>query len=188
MGWAEGEAARRGRPAVLVTNQKGGYNGQWPFEPYRKGRHLSPTSRTGLGFRPGAVIAHAPLPETLELAQRVADRAALVVVEHPAPWLLAGWAAAVGAKNLLTGAVAYLLPALDEHLQQVLFYDNNGIPKGYYRDGMQRALDDLEADGLLDRDFVLSALGGLSMSCRSQKTVQSMIDKMVPPRSPMLSV
>jgi len=181
MEWAE-KAAANDRPAVLVTDRIGEYHGHEPFEQYRRGRHVSPRS-SRLGFRPGAVIAHVPTPKALELAMRLADGAALAVVEHPAPWRLAGWARAVGARDLVTGETAAALdPTLATHLNDLIFYGNNGYSRGHGRDGAQRILTDLQTEGLLDRDLVVSALAGLGVSPDRQETIAAMIAQMPDPQ------
>lgn len=179
MEWAEEQAARRGLPAVLVTDLKGEYAGQAPFARYA-GRHITPRS-SRLSVQPGAVIAHNPTYTALELAMTTASGIPLAVVGLlPAPWWLDGWAAAVSARDLLTGEVTVLDAQLVEPLQRILFYGNNGYPRGWGRDGAQRALDEIRDAGLLDHDMVVSALAGLGMPARHQDVLSKMIDKMVP--------
>jgi len=187
MKWAEKAAAINSRPAVLVTDRIGEYHGHEPFERYRRGRHVSPRS-SRLDFRPGAVIAHVPTPRALELAMRLADGAALAVVEHPAPWRLAGWARAVCARDLLTGATAPALdPTLAKHLNDLIFHGNNGYSQGHGRDGAQRILTDLQTEGLLDHDLVVSALAGLGVSPGRQATIAAMIARMLAPQPARLT-
>jgi hypothetical protein len=182
MMWAEQAAAVRQMPAVLVTDVLGEYHGHEPFDRYRRGRHVSPRSNR-LDFRPGAVIAHVPTPKALDLAMRLANGTALAVVEHPSPWRLAGWARVVGARNLLADETATLDPRLATHLEHLVFCGNNGYARGGGRDGAQRVLNDLRADGLLDRDLVVSALAALGVSADSQETIAAMIDAMATPTS-----
>ncbi|MEV5207634.1 hypothetical protein AB0K35_09170 [Micromonospora sp. NPDC053740] len=175
MEWAEPTAVAHQRPAVLVTDRIGEYHGHDLFERYRKGRHVSPRSNR-LTFRPGAVIAHAPSPTALHLAMRLADGVALAVVEHPAPWRLSGWARALGARDLLTGQTAPALdPKLVEYLDALLFHGNNGYSRGHGRDGAQRVLADLRAEGLLeDPDLIVSALAARGVPAEQLKTVATM--------------
>jgi hypothetical protein len=175
MNWAERAAAARQMPAVLVTDLIGEYHGHEPFDRYRRGRHVSPRSNR-LDFRPGAVIAHVPTPKALDLAMRLANGTALAVVEHPSPWRLAGWASVAGARDLLTGETAPLDPTLGTHLQHLVLCGNNGYAPGSSRHSAQRILDDLHADGLLDRDLVVSALAGLGVSASNQETIAAMIN------------
>jgi hypothetical protein len=174
--WAERAALARRSPAVLVTDQINEYHGRELFAPYRRGRHVSPKSR-GLDFRPGAVIAHRPTPKALDLSMRLANGAALVVVEHPFPWHLEGWASAVGAQNLLNRETLSLDPTLARHLEQLIFYGNNGYLPGFGQDRAQSVLADIQTDGLLNRDIVVSALAGLGVSASSQERVAAMIDR-----------
>ncbi|GAB1692951.1 hypothetical protein [Krasilnikovia sp. M28-CT-15] len=179
MRWAEDHAVRRGLPAVLVTDRKGEYHGEALFEPYRKGRHASPRSPR-VDVRPGAVIAHLPTPEALEVATQLASGNALVVVEHPSPWRLAGWAGVVGALDLDTGEPTALDPRLREHLDELVRYGNNGYACGYGRDGAHRVLADMAAASLLDRDVVLSALSASDVSPAAQQVIADLIDEVAP--------
>lgn len=179
MEWAEEQAAVRGLPAVLVTDRKGEYAHAAPFTRYA-GRHITPRS-SQLTIEPGAVIAHNPTYTALELAMTTARGIPLAVVGLlPAPWWLDGWAAAVSARDLLTGEVTSLHPQLIEPLESILFYGNNGYPRGWGRDGAQRALDEIREAGMLDHDMIVSALAGLGMPARHQDVISQMIDKMVP--------
>lgn len=145
---------------MLVTDVKGEYHGEALFEPYR---HASPRSPR-VDVRPGAVIAHVPTPEALDVATRLARGNALVVVEHLHTWRLTGWAGATGALNLDTGETADLDPRLREHLEHLVRFGNNGYARGFGRDGAHRALADMHADGLLERDVVLSVLSAFDIS------------------------
>jgi hypothetical protein len=179
MEWAEEQAAVRDLQAVLVTDRKGGYAHAEPFTRYT-GRHITPLS-SRLAAEPGAVIAHNPTYTALDLAMTTARGIPLAVVGLlPAPWWLDGWAAAVGALDLLTGEVIGLDAQLIGPLETILFYGNNGYPGGWGRDGAQRALDEIRDLGLLDHDMIVSALAGLGMPARHQDVISKMIDKMVP--------
>src|SRR6185369_7828034 len=57
--WAEAQAARRGLPTVLVTDEKGAYAGNRLFDRFAKGRHASPRSPR-VDVQPGAVVTHVP--------------------------------------------------------------------------------------------------------------------------------
>ena len=179
MRWAEQHAAQRGLPTVLVTDRKGEYHGVALFAPYLKGRHASPRSPC-VDVRPGAVIAHVPTPEALEVATRLAHGNALVVVEYPSPWRLAGWAGAVNALNLDTGETSKLDPRLREHLDELVRCGNNGYARGYGRNGAFRVLADMAAAGLLERDVVLSALSAYDVSPRAQLVIAALIGKVAP--------
>jgi hypothetical protein len=177
MEWAEKQAGDRGRPAILVTDRKGEYHGRPLFDRYRDGRRAT-TRSPSVSSRSGAVIAHVPTPEALALASRLAAGNALVVVEHPAPWRLAGWTRVVEARDLVTDQVATLDPRQSEHLEELVRFGNNGYAGGYGRDGAQRVLNQMRADGLLDRDVVVSALSAFDISPPAQKIIADLIDRM----------
>lgn len=181
MDWAETRAAARHRPAVLVTDLKGAYHGDEPFNRYRNGRHITPPSNH-IGFEAGAVVAVNPSSAALELAMKAADGNALAVVAlSPGSWWLDGWAGAVGARDLITGEVASLDPRLIEHLRQVIQFGNNGYTRGFGHDVAQRVLHEIQSQDLLDHDVAVSALGGLGMPARHLEVISKLIDKMVPP-------
>ena len=108
------------------------------------------------------------------MASRLAAGNALVVVEHPAPWRLAGWARVVEARDVVTDQVATLDPRQSEHLEELVRFGNNG----YGRDGAQRVLNQMRVDGLLDRDVVVSALSAFDISPPAQKIIADLIDQM----------
>ncbi|MFD5248451.1 hypothetical protein ACFWIW_28190 [Amycolatopsis sp. NPDC058340] len=179
--WAEDQAAARGLQPVLVTDEKGGTHGASHFAPLRDGRHASPRG-SGVTVRPGAVIAHVPgRPQTLELATRLARGNALVLVDHPSPWLKAGWAAVLGAQNLDTGQTEPSLPpALVDRLNELVSYGNNGYARGFGRDRARQILQEMHAENQLDRDVVLSALSTFDTSSRALDAIDSLIGTIVP--------
>jgi len=180
--WAEDQAAARGLQPVLVTDEKGGTHGAAHFAPFRSGRHASPRG-SGVTVQPGAVIAHVPgRPQTLELATRLAHGNALVLVDHPSPWLKAGWAAMLGAQNLDTGQTEPpLSPALLDRLHELESYGNNGYARGFGRDRASQILQKMHAEDLLDRDVVLSALSTFDISSRALDVIDSLINAIAPP-------
>jgi hypothetical protein len=159
--WADAAVAERGGSVALVTDAIGEYHGNPIFSRFRfrPELHVSPRSGRRPSGKIGAVLAHVPTPKALHLAGQIADGAALVVVEHPSPWRLTGWARATSAVDILTGNPT---PALDatllKRLRDLERYGNNGYPKGFGRDHASRILREMQADDQLDRDLVLSAL------------------------------
>ena len=178
--WA-GNAATDG-PVVMVADRIGEYHGRPLFSRFQPDLHISPKSRRP-SVRAGAVLAHVPTPQTLDLAMQVAGDSAVVVTEHPDPWRLFGWAEALSAVDLLTGESRTLAPELQEYLRTLEFYGNNGYPGGYGRDHALRILEEMNAAELLDRDRVLSALlaGGV-LSVAAIETLDKLIDKVAGPR------
>jgi hypothetical protein len=179
MRWAEVQAAQRGLPAVLVTHDKREARSEALFKPYLTDRHAS-TRSPGVSVRPGAVIAYSPTSQALAVATRLAHGNALVVVEHPSPWRLAGWAGAVGALDLDTGEITELDPRVREHLDDLVRYGNNGYARGFGRDGAHRVLADMAGAGLLERDVVLSALSAYDVSPDAQRVIADLITKVAP--------
>lgn len=172
--WAEQQATTHHRPVVLVTDRADDA-GEVLFEPYRRGRHISP-DMPGCDVRPGAVIAHAPTPRALQLAATLAADTALVVVEHPLPWRLTGWAGMLGALNLDTGQTSELAPHVREYIDELLCYGATGYTPGYGRNGAQRTLCNMAAATLLDRDVVLSALSARDITPAALHTISTLID------------
>jgi len=174
--WIEAEAASQSRDAILLTNTLDGHGFGGPLSRYVRGRtHFSPRSRpTGRG---APVLAYVPTPDTLELAMSVARGSAICVVEsvaHP----VRGWAAVVGAVNLLTGQPTTVDARLAKPLQRLKFYGNNGYGPDFDRRSAQLILDDLRGEGLLDRDLIVGGLAALHISVRGQQRIRQMIDKM----------
>jgi hypothetical protein len=86
----------------------------------------------------------------------------LCVVESTA-YPVRGWAAMVGAVNLLTWQPATPDARLAEPLQRLKFYGNNGYGPDFDRRGAERVLDGLRRDELLDRDLVVGGLAALGL-------------------------
>jgi hypothetical protein len=180
MDWADARAVNRQLPAVLVSDLKGAYHGDAPFNRYRNGRHITPPSGH-VGFPVGAVVAFNPTSAALEIAMKAAHGNSLAVVAlTPGTWWLHGWAGAVGARDLLTGEIASLDPRLVDHLRQMIQFGNNGYTRGFGRDVAERVLHEIQSQDLLDHDVAVSALGGLGMPARHQEVISKLIDKMVP--------
>ncbi len=106
---------------------------------------------------------------------------ALVVVDHPSPWLKAGWAAVLQAQNLDTGQTETpLLPDLLDRLHHLAFYGNNGYARGFGRDRARQVLQHMHAEGLLERDVVLSALSTFDPSTKALAVIDDLISALVP--------
>jgi hypothetical protein len=78
----------------------------------------------------------------------------------------------------VTDQVATLDPRQSEHLEELVRFGNNGYARGCGRDGAQRVLNQMRADGLLDRDVVVSALSAFDISPPAQKIIADLIDQM----------
>jgi len=123
--WIEAEAVKQGTHAVLVTSTFGGpiltyaFSGRIlnsPLSRYVRGRtHFTP--RSGRHVPRGvAVLSFVPTRRALDFAIELAQGSSLCVVES-ATEPVAGWAADVGAINLLAGfATAQHPPTFLEHL------------------------------------------------------------------------
>ncbi|WP_432830940.1 hypothetical protein [Dactylosporangium sp. CA-092794] len=180
--WAERVAARNGRPAVLVSDQKNNTVGVDALGRYED-RHF--TLRSSGGTTAGAVIAYLPSPHAMKLATRLAHGNALVVVELQIPWRLKGWARAAGAVDLPSGDRELGLDdGLKKQLETLEFYGNNGYPRGYGRDHALRVLREMQAEGQLgDRDMVLSALLVGKLSSDGLETLDKLITEVAGSRT-----
>jgi hypothetical protein len=56
-------------------------------------------------------------------------------------------------------------------------YGNNGYGPRFDRDRARHVLDDIQADGLLDVDVIVSALAALGISPRGQERIAELADK-----------
>ena len=133
-----------------------------------------------LGVPVGAVIGdHLPSPKALALAEQHAKGSALVVVEHPFPWRLSGWAGALGALDLDNGQRASLDAEVREVIDRLVMDGHNGYGPRRDRESAQRTLRDAASAGLLDRDLILSALGACGVSAAGQFEMEKLIARVV---------
>jgi hypothetical protein len=173
--WIADEARGQGKEAVLVTDAFGSYTDDWPLNRFsRPTSHTTPRSGRH-GLRSVPVLAYVPNRGTLEFAINLAHGSSLCVVEDVSD-PLAGWAAAVGALNLVANEQMKLDPRLTECLDRLAFYGNNAYTKGWGRDNAQKILEDIAADGLLDRGLILSALAAHAISSNGQDNLGKLID------------
>src|SRR6266545_4121562 len=165
--WIELEAADQGQEAVLVTNTMDSQPLNSPLGQYMQhGKHFSPRSRPN--FRGVPVLAYVPVAKTLELAISVARGSSLCVVETDT-YPVRGWAAVVGAVDLLTGDRNELDSRLAEPLDRLEFYGNNAYGPPFDRQRARSVLNGLQGAGLLDRDLIISALAAHGISETGQQ-------------------
>jgi hypothetical protein len=120
--------------------------------------HTTPQSRS----RPqgvGPVLAYVPYAKSLELANRLARRSSLCIVESVG-FPVGGWAAQVGAFDLIRKTATSPEPNAEvaEAMDNLRFYGNNGWGDEFGRRQARRVLSDLRARGLLEPDVVVSAM------------------------------
>ncbi|WP_431905586.1 hypothetical protein [Micromonospora carbonacea] len=175
--WIEAEARQRGQRVVLVTNTRDVYISGSPLSRYSwPNTHTSPRSGWS-GSRGVPVLSYVPHEKELDFATDLAHGSALCIVETVnSP--VGGWAASVGALNLISGVPSSLDPKLAEHLDTLAFYGNNGYPRGFDRDRAQNVLDDIQRDGHLDRGLIVSALAAHRISVNGRVNIGKMIDAM----------
>jgi len=187
--WIEAEAVKQGTYAVLVTNTFDGpvltyaFSGRIlhsPLSRYTRGRtHFTP--RSGRHAARGvAVLSFLPTRRALDFAIGLAQGSSLCVVESSAE-PVAGWAADVGAINLVTGVATQDLPTFIEHVDRLASGGNN-FGDTFSRQTAQHTLDDLQRDGLLQRNNVVRALAARNISPRGQRQIEKLIARMIDQR------
>ncbi|MGA3541868.1 hypothetical protein ACK8GE_21565 [Micromonosporaceae bacterium DT194] len=123
------------------------------------------------------MLSYVPYEKELDFAIGLARGSALCVVETAAR-PVAGWAASVGAVNLITGVQSSMEPELASHLDQLAFYGNNGYSRGFGRQRAQHVLEDIQRDGYLNRGFLMSALAARGISPNGCVVIGEMVDAM----------
>lgn len=161
--WVEEECATQGTSGVLIVSRKPVDDYPQPIREFAA-RHEGTTRRGSAPRRtgPGPVLAHALMFDDLGYAEHLARDSSLCATEWP-DLPMAGWAAARGALNLVTGEItprpADAAVALLDHLH---FAGNNGWFDGPGKREAKRLLDDLRAAAPdLDAEYIVSYQFGL---------------------------
>jgi hypothetical protein len=162
--WIEQQARLEGVPIVVATNAMdiagfgavGSLARQHAHVSRRASRDRVPRGRRG-------VLAYVPYVEELDFAMDLAQHSAIVVVETVG-FPIAGWAAWLGATNLLTGGrTPPLVAPLHKAVERLAFYGNNGFDT-FGKQQARRIVDDLSAS-VPDLDGSLITSAALAAGC-----------------------
>ncbi|MEU4161717.1 hypothetical protein [Actinoplanes sp. NPDC026670] len=104
----------------------------------------------------------------------------LVVVDPGGPARLTGWAGALGAVNLDTGARAALDPRVRDLLAELVSYGANDYASSGNRDRAHRLLTEMAAAGQMERAVVLGALLAYGASSSAMTAIARLIDLILP--------
>lgn len=182
--WVEREYVAQGTSGVLIVSKKPISDYPRPIRKFAA-QNEGTTRRGSAPHRtaPGPVLAHSLLLDDLDYAEHLARGSSLCATEWPdVP--LAGWAAARGALNLVTGEITPR-PAADvvvllDHLH---FAGNNGWSDRPGKRDAERLLRELRAAAPdLDARYLVSYQFGLGdVSADSAKRLLGLASKVIMP-------
>jgi hypothetical protein len=178
-GWVEDRCREEGTSGVLVTNSLD-HLGVPELDDFER-RHvrtsrLARRGRVGSGM--GPVLSYVPHAKDLEFAMSLARRSSLGVVETVS-FPLTGWAARLGAINLVTGeTTSPLSDPVNDAVDRLKFYGNNGFGDDFGKRQAQSILADLRAAGSLDGGLILGAVLATGVSARGVGNLSRLIDKL----------
>lgn len=174
--WTHAQCVESGATGVLVTNSLGHLSVPILEEFANRHRRTSPrgsSSRVGTGV--GPVLSYVPEPKSLAFAMSLARQSALCVVEGSL-FPLAGWAAQLGAVNLITGDVTPPLePAMVELVDHLKFIGNNGFGDDYGKRDARRTLAGTE----VDTDVLFGALLAAGIRPNGIRNLERIVDRLV---------
>lgn len=176
--WADEEAVRRGRASILVVDHKSDVHDGTPLASCLNGRCASVRSQQ-VDAPVGAVIAYLPSPKAFALATRHAKGCSLVVVEHPSPWRLKGWAGALDALDLDSGQSTSFDTGIRNVVARLATDGHNGYGPNRDRESARRTLVTAASAGLLDRDLILGAPGAYGISAAGQFEMERLVSRVV---------
>jgi hypothetical protein len=178
--WIRQECAEQGAVGVLVLNALGVEEGIPSLRRFAA-EHAVTTRRAShnrIGRGRGPVLAYVPDERSLDFAAGLARGSSLAIVESVHGFRLEGWARQLGAIDLTRPdeQPAQLDSELDEAINRLDFYKNNGFGDQFGKQQAQRILLDLRDAGLLERDVVLGALAARGASDRAVRNLGKLID------------
>jgi hypothetical protein len=170
--WVEQQCRAEHLGGLMVTNDLSRQHGVSALGEFER-RH-SRTSRRSNGGRtgPGPVLSYVPDLQDLEFSTRRAGTSSLAVVESVAN-PIAGWAAWLGALNLLTGEPT---PAMSDEqtkaVERLKFYGNNAFGDRFGKDRARGILNDLHGSSDFDIAFLSGAVLAAGVSARGVKNLR----------------
>ncbi len=176
--WVEERCRQEGASGVLVTNTLDS-QGVPELDGFER-RHVRTSRRAGrgrVGRGVGPVLSYVPHAEELEFAMRLARGSSLAVVETVS-FPLIGWAARLGATNLITGETTSP-PAdpVNEAVDRLKFYGNNGFGDDFGKRQARTILADLRAVGSLDLAVIRGAVLAAGVSARGVKNLGQLMER-----------
>jgi len=176
--WVDQRCAAEGAAGVLVTNSLD-HLGVPELDAFER-RHTRTSrraSRDRVGRGAGPVLSYVPGIDELAFAMRLARGSSLAVVETPS-FPLGGWAAQLGALDLVTGEKTPSLPdAINDAVEKLKFVGNNGFGDQYGKRRATALVADLAGRGLLDGDLLVGAVLAAGVSENGAKNLAKLIEK-----------
>lgn len=177
--WVQQRCRDEGASGLLVTNTLDSHGVPELDDFERRHNRTSPHSgreRTGSGV--GPVLSYVPCAEELEFAMQHARGSSLAVVETSL-FPLVGWAARLGATNLVTGqTTSPLADPVNEAVNRLEFYGNNGFGDDFGKRQALTILADLKAVGNFDSALILGAILAAGVPARGVKNLGKVMDGM----------
>ena len=177
--WIMQEAKIRGERPLLVTPTQS----QWDSADAITWMARNCEAATPRGNRPShgkrPVLVYVPDYDVMNYRLQFARGSAIAVVEEISD-KLSGWAAAVGALNLVTGEKT-IDPITEEQLaeyKRIDFNGNNGWASGFGADQTRRILRSLDSIGELDRDHLIGHMLAMGHNARHLKRLRTLVDKL----------
>lgn len=168
--WVDAQAEELGSKPILVTNA----HIDPPVHGFSWGSDWF-SRLSGGTARNRAVMSYVPGIEDFEYALDIARSAAVGVVETVS-FRVGGWAAEVGALNLLTGQpTPPHLPAVRELLERLAFYGNNGYGDQFGKKMAPDLVRDLINTGQIEPELIPGALAAHHVSARGQKKIADVV-------------
>ena len=126
-----------------MTNTKGSQTFSGPLASFaQRSEHTTPRSRS-VHVGTGPVLSYVPYGKELSYAISLARRTSLCIVETVS-FPVRGWAAAVGATNLLNGQrEPPPSPDLTKELDHLVYVGNNGYADEYGKRDAKQTLSEL---------------------------------------------
>jgi hypothetical protein len=165
--WVDARCREEGASAVLVTNALNRL-GVPELDDFER-RHTRTSRRAGrarVGPGTGPVLSYVPYAEELEFAMDLARGSSLAVVETRS-FPLAGWAARFEAWDLVRNAPTPPLPeAINEVVERLAFYGNNGFSDPFGKKMARSILTDLGGPTGQQRELLVGAVLAAGVSAR----------------------
>ena len=176
--WVDDRCREEGAGGVLVTNTLD-FHGVAELDEFER-RHVRTSRRSArsrMRSRGGPVLAYVPYADDLQFAMRLARSSSLAAVETVS-FPLRGWAAWLGAWNLVTNDQTPALPDnVKDAVDRLKFYGNNGFGDDFGKRQARSILVGLRSQGALNRDVLVGAALAAGISARGTTNLGRLLNK-----------
>lgn len=177
--WTDERIRVENRRGVLLVHAASSLPRSGPLAGFvARNSYTTVNSQAAPGARGIPVLSYCPGPKALAIAMRSSARSSLCVVEGVSDeWH--GWAAEVGAVNLLTGEVTPD-PRTDKQrktFDRLDLFTNNGYGDPHAKSAVPRLLGDLLSDGL-QPEFIYGVAVARGADDRGVKQLVGYVDRL----------